>query len=497
MLLGTHTYACPDMHDLPGVRGNVERLTELLRDPTVWGLPHGHCLPLLQPGRGALLDAVHDAVAGAEDTLLVYFAGHGLIHPGTGELYLALPDADDERLDKALRYEDLRDKLVTGVRGRVPPRRKVVVLDCCWSGRALNGFMSGQGPAALAEAVGTYVLTSTSETRQAVAPEGAPYTAFTGELITALAEGLPDESGHLSMTALYRHLAGALRARSLPLPQQSNRNAAGDIRLFRNRARRTEAVPVPPSPGPVPGRTRTALRPAVAKTVLPRRTPHTPIASTAPAGPDRPLPVPLPGLLPVPAADGCPEVLLGKHLVTNVQYRAFLKDPANAHWRPGAAPAPDVLADGGYLRGWKGEDFPEGTGRLPVVAVGVPAARAYAAWMGRLTGRPVRLPTPQEWSRAAAAGRPGDWVSEDVSAGRVNFRGTYGQPAAVGAFHPNPYGFCDLLGNVWEICVTRAGTPTLRGGAHDTPRVRLLDHVTPASSAPCRGDVGFRVACDN
>ncbi|MFE5924013.1 hypothetical protein [Streptomyces sp. NPDC056468] len=78
------------------------------------------------------------------------------------------------------------------------------------------------------------MLTPTGETRQALAPSGASYTAFTGELIEAIEHGGPDAPELLSMSTLYDHLAASLTAKSLPLPQQRNRNTADLISLFRN-----------------------------------------------------------------------------------------------------------------------------------------------------------------------------------------------------------------------------------------------------------------------
>lgn len=51
---------------------------------------------------------------------------------------LALPDSDPDYAYTMLRYKDLR-RLVLDPSVRA--RRKVVILDCCYSGRALPGWM--------------------------------------------------------------------------------------------------------------------------------------------------------------------------------------------------------------------------------------------------------------------------------------------------------------------------------------------------------------------
>ncbi|MGW1784547.1 caspase, EACC1-associated type [Streptomyces sp. NPDC002143] len=233
VLLGVHSY--DQLADLPAVSNNLVRLADVLCDEAVWGLPSSNCTIVSQPRsvQDALDPLIH-AARRASDTLVVYYAGHGILDPDTDELYLALEGSNKERLYTALPYEWLRravlDPLVTA-------RRKVVILDCCYSGRALTGSMSGTdqvGDHALIE--GTYLLTASAETRAAVAPQGDTFTAFTGELVTTLAEGIAGGPAVLDMDTLYRHLHSQLAAKSRPLPQQRNRNTGAQIALARNRS---------------------------------------------------------------------------------------------------------------------------------------------------------------------------------------------------------------------------------------------------------------------
>ncbi|GHD43741.1 hypothetical protein GCM10010317_016670 [Streptomyces mirabilis] len=250
LLIGAHSFTDPDLEPLPAVARNLDRLAELLRDPSVWGLAADHLSVLAEPDRDQALGEAGRLADEAEDTLLVYYAGHGFVHDLSNELYLALPRTDPRRLYTALRYQDIRELLLGP---QVRARRKVVILDCCWSGLALHGAMSATGLGGLSDIGGTFVLTATSETRTALAPPGETYTAFTGELIGALEDGVPQAPPLLTMTTLYRHLHDALVSKGRPTPQQRNGNTAGAIALARNRYRPPvpEPEPVdPPSPPP-------------------------------------------------------------------------------------------------------------------------------------------------------------------------------------------------------------------------------------------------------
>ena len=194
-----------DLEDLPAVRRNLDGLREVFTDAALWGLPVGNCRLVTDPANAAtVLDAVRELMLQATDTLVVYVAGHGLVDPLTDELYLALPDTDPSRLYTALRYEDLR-RTILHQEGSV--RRTVVILDCCYSGRALGGRMGvDQALADSAMIAGTYLITATGENVRAAAPPGETFTSFTGELIATLDDGIADGPDLIDMDTLYRHL---------------------------------------------------------------------------------------------------------------------------------------------------------------------------------------------------------------------------------------------------------------------------------------------------
>ncbi|MGX6603620.1 caspase family protein [Micromonosporaceae bacterium Da 78-11] len=230
VLIGASSYH--ELDDLPAVAQNLIDLKRLLMDPTVWGLPESHCVVLSdQDSVDVILDAVHDAAASATDTLLVYYAGHGLLDQSMN-LLLALPSSDARKMYKSVRYDAIRQEL----RDAVHCPSKVVILDCCFSGRAVRGKMGRTADIADQAAVeGTWLVTASAEHAPAVSPPGEPHTAFTGELISLLDLGIKDGPEYLDVDTLYLKMHQRLKAKDRPEPQQRIGKFGAQIVIARNR----------------------------------------------------------------------------------------------------------------------------------------------------------------------------------------------------------------------------------------------------------------------
>ena len=228
---------------LPGVANNLTSLLELFTAKDVLGLPADHCVTLDSSASPDEIDrAVTTAASLASDTLIVYFAGHGLIDDHDGALYLSTRNTDKNRVyATATPYEWIRRAVLRG------PARRLVLLDCCFSGRALNS-MAGDQITAITAAEGTAVLAAAHENRMAMAPTGQRHTAFTGELVELLANGMPGGPELLDVENIFTGVDRALRAKGYPAPQGAFRNTAKDLALGRNRAWAKLVVHQPPAP---------------------------------------------------------------------------------------------------------------------------------------------------------------------------------------------------------------------------------------------------------
>ncbi|WP_225822051.1 caspase, EACC1-associated type [Streptomyces naphthomycinicus] len=226
LLVGTSRFA--KLTDLPAVENNLEALREVLTHSS-WGLPEENCVTLLnEPDKATVIGALKRA-ADARDTVIFYYAGHGLVDAKyTDQLLLALPESSADDWEHCLRYDEVA-RALTFVRAR----RKVVILDCCFAGRAKALGDSGKASDA------GYVLCAAGPTKEARSPEGTRYTGFTAALLEILYNGIPGKGPFLDMYTIYNRLAEQLRDGPLPKPTQFTTADGGSIAFVVNQAHGT------------------------------------------------------------------------------------------------------------------------------------------------------------------------------------------------------------------------------------------------------------------
>ncbi|MDN2497462.1 hypothetical protein FHY52_12315 [Nocardia nova] len=231
VLIGTSSYSdTSGFASLPSVIKSLTEFERLLREQT--GLTHVHVVA--DPdSREAFIDALRPAADEATDLLLFYFAGHGVaLRDDVGLTYTLSRAAQPEWSSVA--YAFIRDEIQ-----RSSAAVKMVILDCCHSGKAFGaGTLAGDPGEALKDLAvveGTYVLTATdtkTKFAKATGPEGC--TAFTGALIDVLRSGTTSPDEYISMAALFPLLQTKLRERNFPTPKSSGRDTGAQLALVRN-----------------------------------------------------------------------------------------------------------------------------------------------------------------------------------------------------------------------------------------------------------------------
>jgi hypothetical protein len=181
-----------------------------------------------------------------------------------------------------------------------------------------------------------------------------------------------------------------------------------------------------------------------------------------------------------------PDLYVDLYPVTNALYQMYLKDTK-------AERLPEYWDNPEYNQ-------PE----QPVIGVSYEDAVRFASWLSAQLGVVKRLPTEDEWEKAARGGQDviypwGDQSPTDGERANYSGNGRFRSTSPVGSFEAgkNAYGLYDMAGNVWQWTSTgRAGTGRLivKGGSWmDGPadlRVSNRREVDPSKGYV---DVGFRL----
>lgn len=238
---------------LPGAARSARELARLLRERA--GMA-GRVTEVIDPESptevlAALRTAVDRAQGGA---VLFCFVGHGLLGPRR-QLYLATAStATPDDTVTAVPYAEIRNLLAEA------PARTVVVLDCCFSGRAEAAPSAAhRDPYASARPAGSFLLASATHYAASFAPVGQEHTLFSGELIRLLAEGDPSGPKWLTLIDLYRILDRRFQG-GPARPYADGVGRAGDLVVARNAGYPATApagpddgtTPEAPSGGPCP-----------------------------------------------------------------------------------------------------------------------------------------------------------------------------------------------------------------------------------------------------
>ena len=234
VLIGTGRYADGKLPDLPAVGRTIGDLVAALTDPVYGVIPENHCTVLEDQADIRLIGRhLRSAASQAEDLLLVYFVGHGLVGGRRHELYLGLPDSEwAEPEFNSLEYDKLRGAVLDSAAAT-----KIIILDCCFSGRVASEAMADPVTEMVGqiEVDGTYVLASAGRDQVALILPGEDHTAFTGRFLRMLRDGVPGGPELLTIDYLYRQLAMRMKAEGLSQPQKRGTSTADLLALAVNR----------------------------------------------------------------------------------------------------------------------------------------------------------------------------------------------------------------------------------------------------------------------
>ncbi len=204
------------------------------------------------------------------------------------------------------------------------------------------------------------------------------------------------------------------------------------------------------------------------------------------------------------------EFFMSKYPVTNAQFQAFI-DSADGYKNPA------WWQSSLEVRRWYADhptpiSAPPGHEAHPRTNVCWYEAAAFCQWLSYKTGWTIKLPTEQQWQRAAQ----GDtnwrypWGAK-FDPNLCNTKETEVHGTTSVTQYPrsaSPFGICDLLGNVWEWCAN--GQPSgettdvtveilrvVRGGSYMSLRKRTNIAFSYVLNPLYRfQSIGFRIVCE-
>ncbi|WP_017595605.1 caspase, EACC1-associated type [Nocardiopsis potens] len=202
ILLGVTSYRDGALADLRSPRADVDRLEAVLK-------ANGHfdrVRSLYDPGKREALEAIEEPLVEGRpgDLVLVSFSGHGLTNR-RGRLHLAFGDTRPDRLESTAVSAETLQRLFKDSR----VAKKVLLLDCCYSGAFADGFAtrSAQGAGDHPDfqrqmggddSAGTYVLAASGAIEPAYEGDNTTKiepSPFTAAVVRGLSGAAADSDG--------------------------------------------------------------------------------------------------------------------------------------------------------------------------------------------------------------------------------------------------------------------------------------------------------------
>src|SRR3954468_14325693 len=268
LVIATSRYRDASMRRLTAPGLDARELTKVLGDPRICRF---QLATLRDKDHHVVMQAIDRFLSErqAEDTVLLYFSGHGIKDDG-GALYLAARNTTTS----LLRSTGIADGFLREAMKACRARRQVLILDCCFGGAFAKGLLAKAGSDTVEvnerfQGQGRVILTASTAMEFAfedaeVAPRQR-LSVFTKTLVAGLKSGDADidGDGQISVQDLYDYVYKRITlAGTRQTPTISSIGQEGSIFIAQvPQATRTKGLPQPLA-SPVPGEAqKLGLRP--------------------------------------------------------------------------------------------------------------------------------------------------------------------------------------------------------------------------------------------
>jgi len=229
ILIGASEFADEGFPNLPNVKINLLELNRLLIESL--GIDKNQiCMMLDWDYSNQITSKTIEIIPNALDTLIVYYAGHGIFR--SADFYLATKKTQpkEPEYSGAIPSKQLVDLVIK----KAKAKNIIFIIDCCFSARAKEGVDS--------RGKQVFFITAAPSTQPAKdeSPENANYTAFTHELLVILKEGIENSGEILSLQEIFNCLEQRLKSKNLPSPQIGGHGSADKLGICKNMAKKND-----------------------------------------------------------------------------------------------------------------------------------------------------------------------------------------------------------------------------------------------------------------
>ena len=226
ILIGVKNYKDGEpQNNLPAAEKNVFDFSDLLEEHV--GLHPGNILRVLSATRNQILDTLSNLVKDLNcKTIFFYYAGHGL-PDGKGNTYLSTTDT----LTSNFWYSGVSITDLINAFQDYPRKSLVLLLDCCFSERAIKGINLNN----------FFALSASSTNEAANFPVGEKFSSFYNGIRNVIINGIDIKGGlPVTLNEIYDYLKRTLNNQS---PHRSLKNDIDKIIFCKNNYE-DEVIPV-------------------------------------------------------------------------------------------------------------------------------------------------------------------------------------------------------------------------------------------------------------
>jgi hypothetical protein len=218
-------FANDNFQNLPNVKNNLVELNRLLIE--VVGIEKNHIHPIENKNYyDEIKLEIIDLIPNASDTIILYYAGHGI--PNPSDFYLATKKT--RRKEPEYSSGIPSKHLVNLVIKKAKAKNIIFIIDCCYSIRATEGIIHR------GKQVFFITAASSNQAAKDESPENPDYTAFTHELLVILEQGIENAGKILTLQDIFTGLKARLVNQNLPVPQITSYGSPNELGICKNRA---------------------------------------------------------------------------------------------------------------------------------------------------------------------------------------------------------------------------------------------------------------------